>query len=151
MVDGWSQLGVVSGLDDVTSGGCLVLDVGVLGDSLRLPTEGFEDRDGLPALTRQQVWGVGTIDHVVAWVVDAGAEVVVVEVLCVVGRRADCSRVATVGSLAWAARRTAWASWICFCVGGSATGGIVVGWAGGLEDVAVAVPSGVSRRFSLHV
>ena len=75
MVDGWSQLGVVSGLDDVTSGGCLVLDVGVLGDSLRLPTEGFEDRDGLPALTRQQVWGVGTIEHVVAWVVDAGAEV----------------------------------------------------------------------------
>ena len=75
MVDGWSQLGVVSGLDDVTSGGCLVLDVGLLEDSLRLPTEWFEDRDGLPALTGQQVWGVGTVEHVVAWVVDAGAEV----------------------------------------------------------------------------
>ena len=65
----------VSGLDDVTSGGCLVLDVGLLEDSLRLPTEWFEDRDGLPALTGQQVWGVGTVEHVVAWVVDAGAEV----------------------------------------------------------------------------
>ena len=75
MVDGRSQLGVVSGLDDVTSGGCLVLDVGLLEDSLRLPTEWFEDRDGLPTLTRQQVRGVGTVEHVVAWVVDAGAEV----------------------------------------------------------------------------
>ena len=73
---------------------------------------------------------------------------VVVEVLGVVGRRADCS---TVGSLAWAARRTAWASWICFCVGGRAAGGIVGGRAGGLEDVTAVVPSGVSRRFLLHV
>jgi hypothetical protein len=71
LVDGWSQLGVVSGLvDDVTSGGCLVLE-----DLLRLPTEWFEDRDGLPALTGQQVWGVGTVEHVVARVVDASAEV----------------------------------------------------------------------------
>ena len=62
-------------MDDVTSGGCLVLDVGLLEDSLRLPTEWFEDRDGLPALTGQQVWGVGTVEHVVAGVVDAGAEV----------------------------------------------------------------------------
>ena len=50
MVDGLPQLGVVSGLDDVAGGGCLVLDVGLLEDSLRLPTERFEDRDGLPAL-----------------------------------------------------------------------------------------------------
>ncbi len=52
-----------------------MLDVGLLEDSLRLPTEWFEDRDGLPALAGQQIWGVGTIEHVVAWVVDAGAEV----------------------------------------------------------------------------
>jgi hypothetical protein len=75
LVDGRSQLGVVSGLDDVTSGGCLVLDVGLLEDLLRRLTEWFEDRDGLPALTGQQVWGVGTVEHVVAGVVDAGAEV----------------------------------------------------------------------------
>jgi len=56
-------------------GGCLVLDVGLLEDSLRLPTERFEDRDGLPALAGKQVWGVGTVEHVVPWVVDAGAEV----------------------------------------------------------------------------
>jgi hypothetical protein len=59
----------------VAGGGCLVLDVGLLEDSLRLPTEWFEDRDGLPALAGQQVWGVGTVDYVVAWVVDAGAMV----------------------------------------------------------------------------
>ena len=75
MVNGLSQLGIVGGVDDVTSDGCLLLDVGLLEDSLRLPTEWFEDRDGLPALTGQQVWGVGTVEHVVAWVVDAGAKV----------------------------------------------------------------------------
>ena len=58
MVDGRSQLGVVSGLDDVVSGGCLVLDVGLLKDLLRLPTE---------------------------WVVDAGADVNVVGVQGLLG------------------------------------------------------------------
>jgi hypothetical protein len=48
LVDGWSQLGVISGSDDVTGGGCLVLDVGLLEDSLRL-----FDRDWLPALAGQ--------------------------------------------------------------------------------------------------
>ena len=73
---------------------------------------------------------------------------VVVEVLCVVGRRAYCSR-GSGGRIF--GRRMAWTSWICFCIGGRATGGLVGGRAGGLEDVAVAVPSGVSRRFLLHV
>jgi hypothetical protein len=50
LVDWLWQLGVVSGLDDVAVGGCLVLDVDPLEDSLRLPTERFEDRDWLPAL-----------------------------------------------------------------------------------------------------
>ena len=75
MIDRLSQLRVVSGLDDVAGGGCLLLDVGLLEDSLRLPTEWFEDRDGLPALAGQQVWGVGTVEHVITWVVDAGAKV----------------------------------------------------------------------------
>ena len=50
LIDGLLQLGVVSSLDDVVGGGCLLLDEGLLEDPLRLPTEWFEDRDGIPAL-----------------------------------------------------------------------------------------------------
>ena len=45
MVDGLSLLGVVSGLDDVTSGGCLVLDVGLLEDCFGLPSKRYEGDD----------------------------------------------------------------------------------------------------------
>ena len=75
LIDGLLQLGVVSSLDDVVGGGCLLLDEGLLEDPLGLPTERFEDRDGFPALAGQQIWGVGTVEHVVSWMVDAGAEV----------------------------------------------------------------------------
>ena len=62
-------------MDDVTSGGCLVLDVGLLEDSLRLPTEWFEDRNG-PSV--DGAVGLGSrYDRkwMLAWVVDACAEV----------------------------------------------------------------------------
>ena len=34
--------------------------------ALGLSTEWLEDRDGFPALVRQQIWGVGTIEHAVS-------------------------------------------------------------------------------------
>jgi len=52
-----------------------LLDVGLLENPLRLLTEWFEDRDGFPALAWQQIWGVGAVEHVVSWMVDAGAEI----------------------------------------------------------------------------
>jgi len=50
-VDRWVV--VVSSLDDVAGGGCLMLDVDLLEDTLGHPTECFEDRDGFPALAGQ--------------------------------------------------------------------------------------------------
>jgi hypothetical protein len=57
LIEGLLQLGVVSSLDDVVGGGCLLLDEGLLEDPLGLPTERFEDRDGFPALAGQQIYG----------------------------------------------------------------------------------------------
>jgi len=75
LVNRLQLLRVVGSLDDILGGGGLLLDVGLLEDLLGWPAEWLVDRDGFPALARQQIWGIQPIEQVITRMIDAGSKV----------------------------------------------------------------------------